>query len=403
MTLEKYLNLTSSGKRSIDKYSQRLYEITGGHPRTLVEVLTHRCDRIKLEHVPPEMRPFIESEHEHVLSDAVVSMIRKTALRFSTSASILLAECYKETSNILHSISVDGIRYKDLLPSLRIGYRNLGNGKTQLTIPQPVRVVLEGLLTPLFDFLVSVARAGKSLPINYSQAMEMVIAKGFMDWFSEEQDTRRLDIPRRIFGSTKLMQWEGFFCSKLIRAFSELDAERIDVFMETNQGANCWLVTSEMSNSPDLIHVSVYNSHRSIIMIAVKNYAASSKLSESGIIEEIHKASPMVPSGCEAVLVIAATQYTKDIQSRFKTGVPSFVLQNVEHDGIDQVIVLDLTSEVKRASLFRVTTHEEAAKGLELIVRKTRKSVDRISPALDSRSSKRPRTINDIPKRPVIP
>jgi len=398
ITLDKFLNLTTA--KSLEQYAKGLYELTAGHPRTLVEVLLARCKSINSGKVPAETRPQFENPDEGKLSDTVVAMIQRTAMRFSKSTKILIDECKKGESSILNMESIDGIKYLDLLPSLRIGYQALANGMAQLTIPRRIQLVLEVLLSPLIDFLLSVSRMKDCVPVNFSQAMEIVVAKSFMEWFPETD--RNATGIQAMFGSTKLAQWSGLFCGRSIKTFPKVTSASsgssetaptihpknvsgtIGAFMEENEGGDCWLIPAQMSSSPDLIHVSVCNSEKRIVLVAVKNYSNSSKLSESGIAEEIKKAVPMVPKGCHAVLVIAATQYTQDIQKRFENGNSVFVLDKIPHKGIEEVIVLDLTTKEKRATFFHVTGNKEAANGLEMIVEKTMKRGSRPSAALES-------------------
>ena len=392
LSLSSYLNLDT---RSILEYAERLYEVTAGHPRTLCDILQRRCLMIQSEGITADSRPLYVVDGEETLPSLAVELIRSTALRFSQSATILIEQCKQRETALLNQSTVDGVRYRDLLPPLRISYQRANNGMTRLTIPQRVLLILESLLIPLHGYLVSVAKADDTIPLDFPRAFEIVVGKAFMELFPD-QDSR--EHARGFFakgGGASLCEFsklEKYHCSRNIKQFPKVTRRtNCDVFDEesltispdyagsaiakfrlTDEGNNCWLIPEPMSHSPDIIHVSSFG----LVMISVKNYAKGSKLSRGGIDDEISKAELMVePAGgvpdYPAFLFIAATQYTRDIQSQFPKGELFTVLKDVKLVNIKEVILLDLTTPANRAEFFCCTLNEQAKRGLEKIIDKT--------------------------------
>jgi len=366
------------------QYAQQLYEITAGHPRTLSAILNSRCVQIVERNVPISARPEFTTENEEAIAPLALEFIRSTAIRFWRSANVLIRECRKSETDILEKPTVDGIiRYRDLLPALRISFQS--NGSSKFTIPKRVLIFLECLLIDLIDFLKSVATTNSMVPLNFP--LEIVVGKAFMQQFPENQEEQQLN--RLFFGSPEFTQFahQGFYCSKRLKRFPKVTnrstckdydngsstistdyARRaIAKFKATTEGDNCWLIPEPMSHSPDLIHVSRYG----LVMVAVKNYSRNSNLSESAIKDEISKAELMVEPGCPAFLFIAATQYSAPLQNQFQNGKSFVVLKNVQLDNLIEVILLDLTTPQKREEFFCCRGNATAKKGLEKIVQMT--------------------------------
>ena len=106
-------------------------------------------------------------------------------------------------------------------------------------------------------------------------------------------------------------------------------------------------------------------------MIAVKNHSKTTHLNAGAIKDEIAKAELMVKPGCPAFLFIAATQYSRSIQSRFPRNKDFFVMHNVPLVNLKEVIVLDLTTPENRAEFFGCQNNELMKSGLETIIEKT--------------------------------
>ena len=388
--INEFLGLTDD--KTISTYSEFLYETTGGHPRTMYEILNYRCTTIVKNKIPLSDRSSFESSDDF-LSREALEMIQKTALRFHQSTCILIEKLRRTdcVSNLIDSVSNNGIRFLDLLPALRIGYQRLDHKSVKLTIPRRILLMLEALMSPSNEFLLSVLQIPTHVPIDFPHAFELLVMRGFTEWFPE---TANFDHKQGIassfnhfFGDIEwLTDFSDFFCSRNILKFPKVTNQSSNIndtqtiaparvskvikrMIREGSSQNFWLLPAPMSSSPDLIHVSGIGSDTKMIMIAVKNYANSSRMSDCDIRKEILKAEKIVMKNAHCILYIASTQYTGQINSRFKNG--SFVFMDDSNKPIRKVIVLDLTTPDNRARFFHVQT-TEARRGLETIIGKTK-------------------------------
>jgi hypothetical protein len=85
-SLQKYLNLNESAKAN--EYAEQLYQISGGHPRTICQILLNRCLEIEATRIHPRNRPKFLAANEGVLCSEAIELLRETILKFSKSTAL---------------------------------------------------------------------------------------------------------------------------------------------------------------------------------------------------------------------------------------------------------------------------------------------------------------------------
>jgi hypothetical protein len=147
LALQKFLNL--EGDDVLGEYADQLYQISAGHPRTLLHILKKRCKEICSLNVCQSVRPTFVTANEKVISGQAAKFIQETALKFSKATSILLKSCRETKTDLKLADATDGVTFEHLLPALRIGYENLSSSQIRLCIPDRVRMLLDALVSPL--------------------------------------------------------------------------------------------------------------------------------------------------------------------------------------------------------------------------------------------------------------
>jgi hypothetical protein len=417
-TLSQFLNLEGPNNVLCEEYAERLYQICAGHPRTIAEILFERCKKIDALKIQHGSRPGLVTENEGNLSSSALELLEETALKFSKSTQRLLKQCGKDKADFDLTRQVGGFTYEHLLPPLRIGVKEFEDGSIQLRVPDRIRLLLEALVSPLFDY-INIFESLKTVPINFSFAFEILVAKVFNHWFAPRtmddsvKDQTNESIPSSknssiqegqvgrsnglkpkeicgLFFNTPIFgNWECFVSENNVKKFPKVTSateknetvwtvslkkakdqvkENFDA-IETN---GLWLLPNPMSSSPDLIHISDSNKGKRILCIAVKNYSAGSFLGESDILKEIIKAERMIPDKTYcSVLVIACTNYTKQIVRGFNgNGFQIFPVSKKERGKLLEVILLNLTTSELRAK-FCGEDRPMGIAGLEILVNKT--------------------------------
>ena len=427
MVLSKFLNLAARNKKLLDEYAEKLYQVCSGHPRTIAEILLKRCIRIEGSDVPPAKRPEYVSENEDTLDSSALELLEETALKFSNSTRRLLKECGKNKADLKLADEVDGFTYEHLLPPLRIGVKEFVNGSIQLRVPDRIRMFLEALVSPLFDY-IKLFESRNTVPINFPFAIELLIAKVVIHWFQTKSMTESAikkteknsmnasksnpgksnaslakkneanappKTPKEIndfFFNTRIFGgWESFACDNNIKGFPKVTSSaktgeseftvlpeeaknKVSEAFLTLPPSGLWLLPRPMSSSPDLIYISQNsNGQKRIVCVAAKNYNFGSTLGENGINSEIEKATRMIPDDTDSsVLVVACTNYTGEVLERFEGKGYHVHPYSADNDDrkIDEVILLNLSSPELRAKLCG-KNNAEGLHGFEILVSKT--------------------------------
>ena len=380
--VSKFLNLESTNK--VEEYAEKLYQQCAGHPRTLAAVLRKRCDEIERIGTPPDKRPELITAGEDLISSEAVELLEETAMKFSRSIRVILKECGKNKADLDIRGFVDGFTYEHLLPPLRIGVKEFSDGSIQLRVPDRIRLRLEALVSPLHEYL-SAVNTLSTLPIDFSYAFEILIAKVFNKFF--QYSRAPIETHKSFFGSAFFGNWTDFACDSNLQYFPKVTAlakegdttvnvrpEHANLLVEkafNDSGlSRLWLLPAQKSGSPDLVHVSRSRDGKRILCIAVKNYSTS-ELSKGDIEDEIKKAELMIPDGevYESVLVVACTKYDKGLEKRFNgSGFQVYASEKIQK--LNEVIPFNLTSPERRRMFCGIENANELA-GLEHLVKKT--------------------------------
>ena len=104
---------------------------------------------------------------------SALELLEETALKFSNRTRRLLKECGKNQADLNLADEVDGFTYEHLLPPFRIGVKEFVNGSIQLRVPDRIRMFLEALVSPLFDF-IKLFESRNTVPINFPFEFELL-------------------------------------------------------------------------------------------------------------------------------------------------------------------------------------------------------------------------------------
>ena len=392
-TLQDFLNLTRPNgwetSQMLANYAERLYHATGGHPRTMCETLLERCDEIISQEIHAVKRPDFEIGDEGFLSSTACELLEETAFKFSEGTRFLLSQCDGCPKNLNLSQKIYGITYQHLLPPLRMGVEDLKNGFVGLFLPYRVRILLESYFSPLHRFL-SCLDALKEVPIDFPLALELMVAKLFIQLFSSGKKPSDIEVGGlRLFETPVFGNWDNFACDIHTKRFPKVtdSSGRFDgrgytvrcdrakdiiaksFFQLPEKGL--WLLPRPLSSSPDLMHISNSTSGKRIVCIAVKNYSEGSSLSLDNINKEIEIAERMIPGDdyC-AVLIVACMNYHESILKNF-SGNAFQVYSSDAMKKLREIILLNLTSTEWRARFCGYHQAETVA-GFEILVSKTR-------------------------------
>ena len=388
-TLQDFLHLKGPSEaettKLITEYASNLYHISGGHPRTMCEILLARCTEIEAKAVLPSERPFFVTHQEGILSSDACELLEQTVRKFPTEARFLLENCDGQPKKLDISTCIGKITYEHLLPPLRIGLEELGEPNTiRLFIPNRVRLFLNSFLSPLTEYL-TILETLPSVPIDFPFAFELLLAKIFHHFFLSPRRPR--DANSAFFSSPVFGSWENFSCDLSTKKFPKVTARsskrdsrgytispgsaRYVVEKSFNElpSNGLWLLPRAMSSSPDLLHISKSSSGKRILCVAAKNYSAGSSLGTRDVDEEVIKADRMIPDNTEsAVLFIACTSYDSNIEINFK-GSGFCVYPRKTTCKLTEIILLNLTSPFLRGK-FCGQEEAEGIPGFEILIRK---------------------------------
>jgi hypothetical protein len=400
LTLQQFLCLYGStqkkSKSIIEKYAEQLYQISAGHPRTIADILMKRCEMISSRNVPPADRPEFVLCDEGFLSAPETKFIEQTALKFSSATALLLKSCKQGKSSLNLRKAIDGVTFEHLLPPLRIGFEELSPTKIRLCVPDRVQLLLEALVSPLFEYIKTI-ELSNTVPINFSFAFELLVAKIFNHVFHPKSSNDVVSSPKKpkevndtFFNTPVFGNWDDFVSDintrifpKVTSASSRKDGRGYTVSpthaKEVVGGSykrlppnGLWLLPRPQSSSPDLMHISVSKSGsvRRIVCVAVKNYSAGSYLVTNDIHDEIEKSERMIPDETyDSVLFVACTSYHEDIQREF--GEKGFHVFPAKANGkLREVILLNLTTPALRAQICGCSKFRGIL-GFEILINKT--------------------------------
>ena len=376
------LGLTDEQK--LKSYSEELYKLTGGHPRTLGKILRKRCDwvaqygRPGLVQMPPET---------NLIGSIEVRMLEERISQQTEVACFLLDAC--ETDKAVSVTAQNGLgrAFMEFLPGFRIGYELEPDDMTfKVTMSSLFRILFALILNPVNEFLSSFTSS--QIPyLGHSLVLERLVRSAFNQLLGQPCCPGQR-CPQ-FFASKVFGALGEFVCTQVYRDFPKVtskstntslrgktvnpsDASRlIDLaFDEMTENAT-WFTPDSESASPDLLHLSMVGAERRLVMIAVKNFAFSTLMGIPRIKQEIKLAETMVPGGPgrpkHCILLILSTQYTAEIAKQFGPGQNFYVVDGLSSI-LDEVVLLDITSTEARNQFFGVSG--KAAANLESLIAK---------------------------------
>ena len=168
VTLSSFLNLDCPDGSFVREYAEKLYQQSTGHPGTIAATLQKRCEEIRRRSEPLEVRPdFVSAEEESVVfSSNEMELLEETAFRFNGVIRRYLKKCGKERADLSEMRCVNGFDFEHLLAPLRIASKRFSGGSIQLTIPDRVRLALEAMVSPYYDYLKDVESLS-TVPIDF--------------------------------------------------------------------------------------------------------------------------------------------------------------------------------------------------------------------------------------------
>ena len=217
ISLREFLNLGNS--KSAEEYAEKLYQVSGGHPRTMCQILRNRCLEIEATRIPLGKRPKFIVANESVLCSEAIELLRETIIKFGKSSAFLLNKCDGKPQRLRITQATDGITYAHLLPPLRIGVELLKKNFIRLCIPDQVRLFVESFVSPLYDFLRTIY-AAKTIPIDFALAFELLVAKAL------NMNFKKMGKPSKannfFFNSPVFGNWNDFVCENIWRDFPKV-------------------------------------------------------------------------------------------------------------------------------------------------------------------------------------
>ena len=99
--------------------------------------------------------------------------------------------------------------------------KEFSDGSIQLRMPDRIRLRLEALVSPLHAYL-SAVNCLSTLPIYFSYAFEILIAKVFNNFFEESKAP--LEKHKSFFGSPFFGNWTDFACDINLQYFPKVTA-----------------------------------------------------------------------------------------------------------------------------------------------------------------------------------
>ena len=222
VTLSSFLNLDCPDGSFVREYAEKLYQQSTGHPGTIAATLQKRCEEIRRRSEPLEVRPdFVSAEEESVVfSSNEMELLEETAFRFNSVIRRYLKECEKERADLSEMRCVNGFDFEHLLAPLRIASKRFSGGSIQLTIPDRVRLALEAMVSPYYDYLKDVESLS-TVPIDFPLAFELLLVSVFRHWFAppktvDAEENAEPKKPKEIsdffFDTPIFGNWEEFAC-----------------------------------------------------------------------------------------------------------------------------------------------------------------------------------------------
>ena len=369
VSLGTFLNLEGSSeaetRHRYETFSDRLYQLSLGHPRTLREILVNLFDDISEKTgLLTSDRPRFPLRHDGYYLKGYMAELE--CYKFPSGAALILNALREGKSDVNLEQIVDGrASLRHLMSALMIAVESLGNDRHILHIPDEVDCLFKALICPMREFLNSV-NATRKIPTFFNYFTQLLFVKVFNQLFVSSKKPR--DADPFFFSSPVFGNWDGMESSCIVKLFPSVtqpdgckdtigylhvapeDAKKILFNFFSPQGV--WLIPRRSAHSPDLM----YLGQKTIVCISIRTEFVD-------VYSEIKKAELMIPDDrgpLRSVLIIASISYDKTIQKNFRgAGFQVFPREGIQV--LDEVVLLNLNCPILRSKLCRTTTLEESS------------------------------------------
>ncbi|EGZ04993.1 hypothetical protein PHYSODRAFT_308025 [Phytophthora sojae] len=269
-----------------------------------------------------------------------------------------------------------------------------GESKTaRLHIPQHIQHAALSSFYPFRELLERAAPALGRVAIDHPDEFELLCMTRFQEVFDEEK--RPSDVLSEFFADTSFGRTKVKFAkityempqvtskgkkqSSLTEATAhpgDLKALLMEIHGLALENGQLSLKPLPKSSSPDILLMTMSSGTMVTVGLAVKNYAKSSKVGGETIREECKKFSKVclqLPKSSLPrlnVLILCATAYTfhNETFQGAKFAVYSTEDSKDDRAGIDEVILLDLSTRGNRGEFFGIAGIDELERTLEAVV-----------------------------------
>ncbi|EGZ04399.1 hypothetical protein PHYSODRAFT_308265 [Phytophthora sojae] len=383
-TIQQHFNLSDG---EVKKSADHLFKTTFGHPRSLLRAFKV-CQSV--EELNSYDAPFqlVERTNWQRFGERLRNF--KEPLRFLMTA--LLADEAVDLGQRWRDQGGKEITYDAIVDMFGIAWE--GESKTaRLHIPQHIQHAALSSFYPFRELLERAAPALGRVAIDHPDEFELLCMTRFQEVFDEEK--RPSDVLSEFFADTSFGRTKVKFAkityempqvtskgkkqSSLTEATAhpgDLKALLMEIHGLALENGQLSLKPLPKSSSPDILLMTTSSGTMVTVGLAVKNYAKSSKVGGETIREECKKFSKVclqLPKSSLPrlnVLILCATAYTfhNETFQGAKFAVYSTEDSKDDRAGIDEVILLDLSTRGNRGEFFGIAGIDELERTLEAVV-----------------------------------
>jgi len=366
--------LSQDPNLNIESYCSQLYNLTGGHPRTLLKVLTQDMMLKNPKNIDLEFELSDVQFAVDLYRDAVREMYEglKSHRRFDLTSLIEGDEPKRPSREYIATRIFAGFGYN--------------KKDTEIFITPPVMRVLDSAFMPFYDFVIRYSEL--NLLVDKSRVFEEMILKWFQSVFSKEDQTwgvlgdsfipndcilhgivARLDEASRIDGK-RVVPSKKARSTVIDDGGIRIEEMSNNLLEYIGSGYPHIYFPSPQSASPDIFIIPPVKGQGIIIGVAAKCWSGV-KIPSSAVEDELKKFRNIIEANRELELkprlLIICTTVPVSIETG---GRPStFVGKGALGQGSDELLIFNLTSddEILKFCRLAVSSDDKAQRALNSI------------------------------------